>query len=124
MHDTVTIRRTRARGFMIMDAIIGTAILGTIMLVLAIGMGRERRAADRLSQTRRALRAAEAALAELQAGRPMPASSEGAAVEIHDVTSEGTPRGYRWVEVQATSGEQHATLVGLVRMTPAGKGTP
>jgi type II secretory pathway pseudopilin PulG len=116
--------RKSSRGFMILDAIIGTAVLGTIMVVLAIGMQRERRAGDRLSQARRAVRAAEAALAQLQAGRQVPVDSDGATLQVHDVAAAGTPPGYHWVEVQATAGEQHETLVGLVRTAPTERGTP
>jgi type II secretory pathway pseudopilin PulG len=116
--------RKSSRGFMILDAVIGTAVLGTIVLVLAIGMRRERLAADGLSQSRRAIRAAEAALARLQAGRQAPVDSDGATLQVHDVAAAGAPRGYHWVEVQATAGEQHETLVGLVRTAPAGRRTP
>ena len=113
----------RARGFMILDAIIGIAILGAIMLIIAIAIQRERRAGDRLSQSRHAVRAAEAVLSQLQAGRQMPCDPQGAAVQLHDVAA-GAPHGYHWVEVQATAGDQHAALVGLAPAAAAGKGTP
>lgn len=112
------------RGFMLIDAIIGMAVVGAVMVVMAVAMGRERRAAGTLAQTRRAVRAAEAALTELQAGRTMPMEMDGATVQIQNVPGTVAPPGFRWVEVRATSDGRQAALAGLVPAKPAGKGTP
>jgi type II secretory pathway pseudopilin PulG len=113
-----------SRGFMILDAMIGLAILGMIMLAVTIGMGHERRAANQLAQTRRAVRAAEGALTQLQAGRSVETGSEGMIIQVRDAAGDAIPPGQRWVEVQATVGGQHATLVGLVPAATPGRGIP
>ncbi|HWE96854.1 MAG TPA: hypothetical protein VG269_23035 [Tepidisphaeraceae bacterium] len=109
---------------MLADAIIGMAVLGTVMVVLLIGMSREHRSAETLSQSRRAVRAAEAALADLQAGRMMPAEFDGAVLHAQDAASAATPAGFHWVEVRATIGGRQATLAGLVPASANAGGAP
>lgn len=113
-----------SRGFMLADAIIGMAVLATVMVVLAIGLSREHRSSETLSQSRRAVRAAEAALADLQAGRAMPAEFDGAALRIQGAENAAAPAGFRWVEVRATIGGRQAALAGLVPAAPKAGGTP
>jgi Tfp pilus assembly protein PilX len=115
---------SRARtGFMFADAMIGMAVLGTVMVILGVGLAREHRSAETLSQSRRAMRAAEAALADLQAGRAMPAEFDGAALHVQETKSTAAPAGFHWVEVRATVGGRQAALAGLVPADAKAGGT-
>ena len=55
-----------------------------------------------LTETRAALRSAEAALYELQSGAAAPTARRGVDVRIVDQKSDTVPAGYRWVRAEAT----------------------
>jgi hypothetical protein len=103
---------------MLADAVFAIGVLGIMLVILGVAVTREQRAELAFAERRSANRAAEAALCELQAGRPVP-HSEGKSLIVHDLASTAAPGGYRWIEVQARVGRQHSTLSGIV---PAEKG--
>src|SRR5687767_15362222 len=114
----------RRNGVFIADAVIGIAIVAVLSVSLIGVLGRRRQAAQKLSDLREATRAAEAALTDLQAGRPVrAATAPGFAVRVTpSPVATGTaaapaPAGRAWVDVEATVGGQRATLTGFA---PAG----
>ena len=109
------------KGFFLLDALMGLALLGVIALVLALALSREGRAAQTLAASRRATRSAEAALIELQAGRQPAKPESGEKLEIRPTTGAAAPPGYRWIQVDATSDGQHAALIGLAPATQPGE---
>jgi type II secretory pathway pseudopilin PulG len=109
---------TSRRGLFIADAVAALAIVGVLTAALVVVLGRQRRAAHNLADMREATRAAEAVLADLQAGR-QPRDSAAGGVTIRPLPSNAddkqtTPAGQGWVEVEVTVGRQRALLAGLV----------
>jgi type II secretory pathway pseudopilin PulG len=117
----------RRNGYFIADAVIGIAIVAVLSVSLIGVLGRRRQAAQKLSDLREATRAAEAAMTDLQAGRPPRASASGSTLRITPSpvaagSATAAATGDRvWVDVEATVGGQRATLTGLA---PAGSSTP
>jgi type II secretory pathway pseudopilin PulG len=109
---------------MILDALIGLAIVGALVAALLVGMNRQRGAAERMANTRGATWAAEQALTEMQAGRK-PSGSE---IRVDPSPADGAaPAGYAWVRVRAERNGRATTLIGLVpaAVVPTGeKGGP
>jgi hypothetical protein len=98
---------------MLADAVIAltlVAMLGAVLMVLA---NRHARATRELGATRAAVRMAEAALMEMQGGRPAPAS-----VRVRRLTP--AAEGAVWVEVTAAVEGREVALIGLVRESAAG----
>ena len=116
----------RRNGYFIADAVIGIAIVAVLAVSLMGVLGRRRQAAQNLSDFREATRAAEAALTDLQAGRPPRASASGSTIRVTPApvatgsAAAPAPAGRVWVEVEATVSGQRATLTGLA---PAGATT-
>jgi type II secretory pathway pseudopilin PulG len=101
-------------GFIFVDAIIGLALVGVLLSIIAVSMTRRQQALRELAEQRNVERAAEAALNELHAGRTMPPSIGDVAIKMTDAPGGTAPAGYRWVQVQAVSGKRTATLVGVI----------
>ena len=84
----------------------------TVVLMLAVTVAGSRvwsrRAAEGLAQSRAAAAAAEAAVVQLDQGRP------AGGVRVEPVDGGAAVRGHRWVRVTATVGRHAVTLVGLV----------
>jgi type II secretory pathway pseudopilin PulG len=103
--------RVLPRGFVIIDVVIGLAILAAIGAALVVALNRQQGAAARLAETRGLTWAAEQAMAELQSGRKP--QVEGVRVEASPAEA-APPAGYAWVRVRAERNGRSATLVGLV----------
>ncbi|MBC8109278.1 MAG: type II secretion system protein [Anaerolineae bacterium] len=109
------------RGFLLIDMVIGLLLLAVMTTVLAVGVRSRQKGSAHLTDTRAALRSAEAALYELQAGAPAPTSRKDVAVRIIDQQSDTAPAGHRWVRVEATCNGRSASLYGLIPSTNGGR---
>ncbi|CAN5465913.1 hypothetical protein BH09PLA1_BH09PLA1_16810 [soil metagenome] len=101
------------RGFLLMDMMIGMVLLVVLATVLAVGVRSRQRGAMHLLESRAAIRSAEAALFELQAGANEPTPRRGVEVRVIDDRSGNAPAGHRWVRVEAYCNGRSASLVGL-----------
>jgi hypothetical protein len=99
---------------MFIDAIIGLALVGVLVSVLGVTLTKRQRALHQMAEQRAVDRAAEAALDQLHAGRPLPANIGEVTIRMTDAPGGQAPAGYHWVQVQASSGKRNATIVGLV----------
>jgi hypothetical protein len=109
---------------MMLDVLVGLALVSALAATLIVLSGRQRRVSDGLADVRAAGRAAEAALADLQAGRP-PKAVPGEGLAFARATTEGAdavPAGRAWVTVRATVNGRSAALIGLVPDGEALKG--
>lgn len=106
----------RRRGIVMLDVLVGLALVSALAATLILLASRQRRVSVGLADVRAAGRAAEAALADLQAGRP-PTPGPGEAVEVVRAATGGAdaaPAGRAWVTVKATMNGRTASLTGLV----------
>ena len=104
----------RRRGIMLIDVVLGLALLATIGVLLSATAGRYGMATQRMSDSRAALRAAEHVLTNLQRGQAPPASDTRIRWVVRRLESPA-PGGHVWVEVHVVHRERSATLTGLVR---------
>jgi hypothetical protein len=105
---------------MLMDVVLGLALLATIGMLLSATAGRYGMATQRMSDSRAALRAAEHVLTELQRGQAPPANDARIRWDVRRLESPA-PDGHVWVEVHVVHRERPATLTGMVP-APALKG--
>lgn len=105
--------RNDRRGFLIIDMLIGLTLLGTLATVLAIGVRSQQKGAAHLAESRAALRAAEAALIDLQSGANQPTPRRGVTVRVTDDPTTPASAGHRWVRIEAICNGRSATLYGL-----------
>jgi type II secretory pathway pseudopilin PulG len=119
-------RRTptsRRKAFVFIDIAIALALIGLITFGLVAAVGRHQRAAQKLSDTRAAARAADDALTALRAGARVP-PPPGATVAMSRLP-DAAPEGQAWVRAEARIGAASAAVVGLVplaREIPAAAG--
>jgi hypothetical protein len=106
--------RRRPSGIMMMDLLTGLFLMAALSAVLFVGIQTRAKGAARLAESRAALRSAEAALGELQAGMPAPSQRAGVEVRISDDAQTAAPAGSKWVVVEATCAGKTASLRGLV----------
>ena len=106
-------RRHRG-GFMFIDAIIGLALVGIMVAILGITLTKRQRALREMAEQRTVQRAAEAALDQVHAGKPLPPSIGEVTIKMTDAAGGQAPAGYHWVQVQASSGKRNAVIVGLI----------
>jgi type II secretory pathway pseudopilin PulG len=106
--------RGRRRGYMLLDAVMGLAMVGILTTALVVAINRQHRAEQKLADSRAAVRLAERALAEMQASGKAPARDERTRIEVRLVDGGVDGRDQVWVEVIAASGDSTATLLGLV----------
>ncbi len=106
----------KRRAFLLADAMMGVAILATLITIFAASLGAQQRASRKLADSREAWRAAESALSDLQAGHATKRA------EIHPAAGGNAPAGFVWVEAVASRGDATARLVGLA--PKAAGGTP
>jgi len=99
------------RAFMLPDVIVGIAIVAVLLVIMTVVLSRQQQAAAALAEHRRATRAAEAALIDLQMGHAL---EQGKSISTRDVAGVPAPAGYRWIQVEAISGKQRSVIVGLV----------
>jgi type II secretory pathway pseudopilin PulG len=107
-------RTTRRSGFLIIDMVIGMILLSALGLVLAVGVRAQQRGAMHLNDSRAAMRAAEAALVEMQSGAAEPSARRGVNVRVINESNTTAPVGYRWVRIEATCNGRAASIYGLV----------
>lgn len=105
-------RFRKPRGFVPIDVIMGIAIV-LLLLVLTHTIAMQRRATERLADTRAATALAERALIALQGGGVTLSESQrdGVVVTRLDDAADGDV----WVEVRATVETGKATLLGVAR---------
>ncbi len=101
----------RRHGFFVIDGVVGIAIMGALLAMLSVALSYQHRVSQSLSNARAAIRKAESALADAQAGRPV------TQVQMRSVQGGNTPPGFAWVEATATDGSQTVRLVGLIPQT-------
>ncbi len=114
-------RRNRPRkvhGFLTADVMMGLMIIAVLAVVLVATMAQHRKGAERLSDTRGAVWAAERALATLQTGAAVNDKTITVEPVLGDVAA---PAGQKWVRVRATFNDRSATLLGLVPATKEAK---
>jgi len=103
----------RRGGWIMLDMLTALILLTITGGILAVGTYSEQVALRRLSDSRSASRAAEAALTAMQRGQTAPASSD-VRIDVHVLNqSAGSPK-LAWVEIKATVAKSTNTLVGLV----------
>ena len=107
-------RIARRHAIIIADIAMGIAILAMAAVVLASAVTRQRLAFQRLADSRQAVRAAEGALAELQAGFDVAHSDAETTLAVQSYNGAQAPPRRRWVEVRATVRGQSRALIGLV----------
>jgi type II secretory pathway pseudopilin PulG len=108
----------RRRGWVFIDAITALAIVLIMLAVLATAVSRQRRGAERLAETRAAVRMAEDTLTALQSSVPPPAAPQGVTVTVHPTEVQPAlpaPAGSEWVEVTIAMNGRSTTLSGIVR---------
>ena len=108
-----------ARGYMVIDVTAALVIIGALALALAVTMGRQHRAAQKLADTRAAVQMAETVLADLQAGKPAPAAPLSTGdpdmkVEIRPAAGGRPGSKTSWVEVVVAIRGGRASLIGAV----------
>lgn len=106
-----------ARGFMMIDILMGLTLLGVLLGAMALAGSESRHGSRELGDQRAAARIAQAVLVDLRLGHPAPADREGAHVDLTRLETSADPRGQAWFEVRVRRGKQTAKLIGLA---PAG----
>ena len=119
----------RSGGFFIFEMIIGLGLLALAAFVLIMATSRVHLASSVMADSRAATRAAEAALSQLQAGRPMGAPDPDAPVQVGPAPAATPDDSWQWVEVTAAVRGQRRTLIGRVprdiaQTSPTQGGTP
>lgn len=106
------------------DALIGMAILVILSVAVATVAVKHSRGAERLANSRQAMRLAEQTIVALQTGAPPPTPAEGSAIEIRPQASDSATAipGFAWVTVHVTHAGRSVELTGLVRAAAARNG--
>jgi type II secretory pathway pseudopilin PulG len=105
-------RQRRAGGFVFVDLLVGLGLIGLVLVAMFSTLGLQKRAAQKLSDTRTAARVAEDSLAAWRAGRISEPPAD-ASVEVVPL-DEPAPANCRWVRATARVGRGTAALVGLI----------
>jgi|ERR1700678_2331059 hypothetical protein len=101
------------RGWVFIDVVMAMILVSLIAAMLGAAADWHQRALRHLADSRSATRLAESAILSMQSGQTPPASGD-AALTIHKLSNSSDIPGKTWVEVDATVGKRHASLVGLV----------
>ena len=106
----------RRRGFMVIETITGLILIIALAATLTAALVRQHTAAQKLSDSRAAMRLAEETITALQLGRPPPAREEGVVIEIAPLApAQGSPD-HAWVRVRVTLRTgRSVSLTALVR---------
>ena len=105
---------TKRCGFVVMDVILGMAIVTTLMVLLAVAVQKQRQASLELADQRRAARELEAVMATLQHGGPAPNPQPPQTVSINVLPDLAPIDGYVWVRLSTRGGRAEVDLTGLV----------
>ena len=103
------------RGFMLMDVIVGLIVVAVLTVTLGVAVTKQRRASDRLGDSRESARLAEQTLTALQTAVPPPAAPEGATVSVRRDEATKAPDGCMWAVVTVTQNGRSVDLCGIVR---------
>jgi type II secretory pathway pseudopilin PulG len=115
-------RRGRPGGYIATDAIMALAIVLIMLSVLTTAVSRQRRGADRLAETRAAVRLAEDTLTAMQTGAARPDVPEETTVSVKPTDVQpalAAPAGNAWVDVIVSHKGRSTTLSGIVRADAA-----
>lgn len=104
------------RGFVMLDALTGLAIVGIIAAGMGMCVGQQHRIARQMAHERAAMRIAEQVMDDLQTGREPTLMVADTTLQMRLVDNSG-PGERIWIEVRVTHAERSASLIGLV---PAG----
>ena len=102
----------KTRAFMMADVLTGLAIVASLAIVLAVAVGRERAAEQKLADSRAAIRVAERAMLSLQRRQELP-KIDGVALTVRKAARGIAPAGYQWITIDSVVRGRHATLCGL-----------
>lgn len=115
MIQTTTPYRTKQRGLIITDAVIGLAVLAVLLAITAITVGQDKRVQRTAEEHRGLTYEAEAALTALQAEQPLQTPTNPAVKLSHAVMdAEATPPNRVWLRITASDGQQSSEVIGLV----------
>ena len=98
------------RAFVLIDVVIGIAVLAILVVAFAAAFGEQRRASRVLTRKRAAVAAAELALNEWQVLEPAP--GKDSPLQVQRLDGGRTLEGYVWVRVRTGT---RSGLVGLAR---------
>ena len=118
-------RRPRG-GYIATDAIMALAIVLIMLGVLTTAVTRQRRGADRLAESRAAVRLAEDTLTAMQSGAARPDAPEGTTVTVRPTEVQpalAAPAGNAWVDVTVSHNGRSTMLSGIVRADAAKEAT-
>jgi len=104
----------KPHGFVLMDMLLGLAVVITLAVLLAQLGGEQTQAARHFADARSAQRCAEMVLQHLQIGQPLPPAPAAMQVQIVPVSDASAVDGYRWCKVVVECRGQHGVLLGLV----------
>jgi type II secretory pathway pseudopilin PulG len=110
--------RIRRRGWVAADAITALAIVLILLGVLTTAVTRQQRGANRLAETRAAVRLAEDTLTAMQSGAKPPATPDGMKVTVRPAEAKSelaAPPAFVWVDITITHRGRDTTLSGLAR---------
>jgi len=107
------------RAFIMIDFIIGFALLAFLGMLFTIALAKMHRNSDRLAEDRALYRDAESAMLDLQIGGATKASD----IKISRIEGQA-PAGKAWAELTLARQGREATLVGLVPQSAIGGNTP
>ncbi len=103
--------RSRRCGMVLLDAVIGMAVVAVLLTGLVIAASQHRGVGQALAEQRELVRSAEAAATAMQAGHADEAP-EGIVITVREL-DDAAPTGRRWVLIRAERGERFAELTAL-----------
>ena len=115
-------RRFRA-GWFFPDTIMAIAIVAILLVVLTAAVTRQRKASDRLADSRDAMRIAEQTVTALQTGQSVP-TPPGVTLRVQKLDTASDVSRCVWVTVTVTKGTSSRELIGLVRADALPKENP
>ena len=98
------------------------AIVLILLGVLTAAMTRQHRGADRLAQSRAAVRLAEDTLTAMQSGTERPAAPDGMTITVRPTEVQpalAAPAGNAWIDVTVSYNGRSTALSGIVRADAA-----
>ena len=101
------------RGFLVADMLVALAIVALLAAIMAATLGKQAKASIKFSQTRAAMRLAEAAMADMQTGQS-PSPPQAGTLGVRRMPAQTQPAGMAWVEVTVQLEGGRAALLGLV----------
>ena len=103
------------RGFMLIDVIVGLIVVAILTVTLGVAVTKQRRATDRLGDSRESMRLAEQTLTSLQTAAPPPTAPQDVTVSVKRDDSIRAPSGCVWALVTVTQNGRSVELAGIIR---------